>query len=294
MHSPNDPSHLPVGEVRLHPKYSVFRTIRFADYDLALVSLTTPLPPSLLASSSISLAPTRLDPKITCFLGSVGDTAFEVVPSALCNSTAHLAGSLTPRFVCAVRTPSVFPSCVPPYLPLICLSSQSRWYLSGFVSYQRGCDPHFATHTPHPTVFSNLFEMSPFIQQTIGWGTYRKHRPSIEANSTLADGTEVSSALRAAFVRLEHGPGRLDSLSLATDAPGTPAGHSPLSTVESGPVPSDTHSSLNDATLASAILSSGGHDVTESPSVLSTPLASEAVSPSDPLLETSTSNESEL
>ncbi|KAH9525974.1 hypothetical protein DERF_000095 [Dermatophagoides farinae] len=183
---------MPIERVRVHPKYSNFRTIRFADYDMALIETSELIPEHSLNHSSICLPSSKLDPEITCFIGNYrnSDTAFKVLESSYCNTTEHFAGLLTNRHVCAAEDSgnSAIQSkpgiCLPPYLPLICLSSQSHWYIAGYSSYQHGCDPltgHpiFRGYSPHPTLFSNLFSMHSFIDQTLGRGTYRRKRSKL-------------------------------------------------------------------------------------------------------------------
>ncbi|XP_075676872.1 uncharacterized protein LOC113790249 isoform X2 [Dermatophagoides pteronyssinus] len=208
----------PIERVRVHTKYSVFRTIRFPDYDMALIETSDTIPEQLLNHSSICLPSSKLDPEITCFIGNYrnSDTAFKVLESSYCNSTKHFAGSLTDRFVCAAEDggnsnvqskPGV---CLPPYLPLICLSSQSYWYIAGYSSHQHGCDPltgHpiFRGYLPHPTLFSNLFAMKPFIDQTLGRGTYRQKRLKLNEIShhngpEISERPNVNEAKRAVFL----------------------------------------------------------------------------------------------
>lgn len=202
-----------ITQIRIHPKYSIFRTIHFPDNDMALVETEQILPKSTISPSIITLPESRLDPKITCFLGTYGDTAFEVMETSVCNSSEHFAGSLTNRLICAWRTPPTNgnKNCLPPHLPMICLTSQSHWYLSGFISHQRGCDlndgkPMFIGYQPHPTVFSNLFEMKHFIHQTLGIGTYHVQRSKAVVPDGL-NGTDIAMPYvadsRAFYVLLE-------------------------------------------------------------------------------------------
>lgn len=208
---------MPIQQVRIHPHYSLFRTIRYPDYDMALLETELPLPKSIISTSAICLPSSKLDPEITCFLGDYGsgDTAFEVVETSFCNSSRQFDGSMTTRTICAARTglpDADSPSpCLPPYLPLLCLTSKSEWYLSGFISYQRGCEsigsefPSFLGYYKHPTIFSNLFAMREFVEHTLGIGTYHKERPklkttsisivnqSIDRNSTLINAVSPST-----------------------------------------------------------------------------------------------------
>ena len=201
---------VPVTQVRIHPKYSIFRSIRFPDYDMALLETVSVLNSSIINSSSICLPKAKIDPEITCFIGTntgtgtvdtdiksaaastTPETAFEVLEITYCNSSDQFQGAMTARSICAARTgltDSQQPApCLPPHLPLLCLTSQSEWYLAGFITYQRGCPassvdhpelPLFLGYYKHPTVFSNLFAMKDFIEQSLGFGTYHIDRPKI-------------------------------------------------------------------------------------------------------------------
>ena len=123
-----------VEQLRLHPQYSIFRTIRFPDYDMALVQTAQVLDGWTLAHSSICLPAAKLDAEITCFIGGTGgggefggqnnDVAFEVKEMSHCNASQHYNGIITERTFCAERsTGREEPSaCLPPYLPLLCLT----------------------------------------------------------------------------------------------------------------------------------------------------------------------------
>ncbi|OTF72276.1 Trypsin-like serine protease, partial [Euroglyphus maynei] len=85
---------------------------------------------------------------------------------------------------------------------------QSHWYIAGYSSYQHGCDPltgHpiFRGYSPHPTLFSNLFSMKPFIDQTLGLGTYRHKRTKLNEISHHNDIDQrlgVNEEKRAVFI----------------------------------------------------------------------------------------------
>lgn len=95
---------------------------------MALVETTQVLDPWTLAHSSICLPAAKLDAEITCFIGALGNqngdsVAFEVKEASHCNATQHFNGIITERTFCAERTGSEEPDpCLPPYLPLLCLT----------------------------------------------------------------------------------------------------------------------------------------------------------------------------
>lgn len=194
----------PVTEIRLHSKYSLFRTMLFPDHDLALVQTLDAVPRNI--SSTICLPTVKLDPPITCFIGSYdnADTAYEVKKPTDCQVVNHFP-SMTNRQLCA--EPANYDAnkyCLPGYMPMSCLTSQSQWYISGFVSYQHGCSnvkptPNFTMNHRHPTLFSNIFDMKGFIDSTLGLGTYQNKREVLSLNKTsIEDGG--NSGKRALFI----------------------------------------------------------------------------------------------
>lgn len=172
-----------VNHIRAHPHYSLFRSLRFPDFDLALVHTQDVQN----TSRAVCLPPHAIDAQITCLVPTrAGDVPYEVVDAPACNSSKHFNASLTGRHLCA-RTQTR--QCVGVGSPLMCLSSASEWYIAGFVSYEHNC------RGLHPTVFSNVFNMKHWLRAVIGWETYGTHQSmyiiGTQLNSTLNNESET-------------------------------------------------------------------------------------------------------
>ncbi len=172
-----------ISKIQIHSHYSKFRSLRFSDYDIALVETNRIL--NISETNIVCLPAHQIDPEITCFVGtpfgdnSFGDIPYEVIEKQVCNSSKHFNKSLTSRHFCAnTNTQGSISStdnkrCVPNGSALICLSSSSHWYIAGFASYQHGCNgSHIMGRVTHPTVFSNVYSMKSFIEKAIGVKQY--------------------------------------------------------------------------------------------------------------------------
>jgi hypothetical protein len=117
-----------------------------------------------------------MDASITCF--AADDTPFQVLETRVCNETRHLNGALSTSHFCAQRNGQRAGAgrCALRGRPLMCLSADSAWYLSGFSSFEYGCNgTAFGgyEYTSHPTVFSNVFAVKAMVEKAIGFADYR-------------------------------------------------------------------------------------------------------------------------
>lgn len=224
-----------IESVRLHPRYSIFRTIRYPDNDLALMKMKNMINESMAKTFGICLPEAKVDAAITCFVhpddhqqGRPVDTSYEIIDMHVCNSTEHYAGHLTDNHLCGLgssysandyisTTPihSTRNQCFENFRALNCLNSLSKWYLAGFLSHQHGCHSlaaaevfehdgqrNFVIYRRHPLIFSNIFEMKSFVEQTIGWGGYRVSRKTINVSEIVEDSNN-NNPKRVAFVRVD-------------------------------------------------------------------------------------------
>lgn len=180
-----------VKRIILHPQ-SIYRSMFIRNFDLALAQLEQPLLFDEQGADAICLPNKEIDIDITCFLGSFNDSEAEipflVVDRDRCNEFAHYNRTVLKDALCAIKqkdhedgqsdghsrnqhrllraartatnnqTNSFLPGS-----PLICLNSDSKWFLAGFLNYYDD-----RNNLEHPTVFSNVHRMLDFIARVTG------------------------------------------------------------------------------------------------------------------------------
>lgn len=180
-----------IKRIILHPR-SIYRSVFIRNFDLALAQLEQPILFDEQGADAICLPNKEIDFDITCFLTSFNDSEaipFLVVDRDRCNAFAHYNNTVLKDNLCTIRKdhdddrPSLpdshanisesgllrtvrtvnGPTSFPAGSPLICLNSDSKWFLAGFLNY-------FDTrmNLEHPTVFSNVHRMLDFIARFTG------------------------------------------------------------------------------------------------------------------------------
>lgn len=180
-----------IRRIILHPR-SIYRSVFIRNFDLALAQLEQPILFDEQDADPICLPSKEIDIDITCFLTSFNDSEaipFLVVDRDRCNEFAHYNRTVLKDNLCAIKQkdheddrPSLpdshantsesllrtvraanNPASFPPGSPLICLNSDSKWFLAGFLNYFDD-----RNNLEHPTVFSNVHRMLDFIARFTG------------------------------------------------------------------------------------------------------------------------------
>ena len=152
-----------IEEVVVHPHSSKFRSIYIRDYDFALLRLKRAISLNDTDLTPICLPSQRIDDGITCFAVEKSDIepiSYVLRDNSLCNSPTHFNDSVSDRHLCTEGNAI----CSSLGTPLICLASTSDWFLGGFLTYS-----HVSEYLRHPVIFSNIFNVRSFIDNTIGW-----------------------------------------------------------------------------------------------------------------------------
>lgn len=178
-----------IKKIVMHPHTSVYRSMRIRNFDLGLIELDRPIIFEEKGADAICLPVRDVDIDITCFLTNFNDTEplpFLVVDREHCNQFRHYNNTLLKDNICTIKqkehedernvaqnaTASLFRSIrksnqvrLPAGSPLICLNSDSKWFLSGFLNYFDD-----RNNLEHPAVFSNVYRMLDFISKVTGFG----------------------------------------------------------------------------------------------------------------------------
>ncbi|RWS26553.1 uncharacterized protein B4U80_06661, partial [Leptotrombidium deliense] len=155
-----------VEEIIRHPHSSKFRSLLFRDFDLSLIKLKEPINFQMTHLNTICLPEHEIDFEITCFVNKFDETdpvPFTLLDIGICNEQFHYNTSLTKRQLCAnnqrrtIDEPGIGS-------PLMCLSSESKWFLAGLLSYSN----RRKSFRKHPTIFSNIFAMKNYVKLVTG------------------------------------------------------------------------------------------------------------------------------
>ena len=178
-----------ISRIILHPR-SIYRSVFVRNFDLALAQLEQPILFDNLDADAICLPNKDIDIDITCFLTNFQDSEaipFLVVDRERCNEFAHYNRTVLKDNLCAIKQKdheddrptlsaddhsgrlertSRSTASQTSFLsgsPLICLNSDSKWFLAGFLNYHDD-----RNNLEHPTVFSNVHRMLDFIARVTG------------------------------------------------------------------------------------------------------------------------------
>ena len=153
-----------------HFRFTRFRSLRVPDFDFALLETSSAVPEPALP---VCLPNHAIDPEITCFVRTQdAEVSLHVLETSACNSSQHFNGRLTQRHFCAQHVSGR--TCDVVARPLLCLSSASTWYVSGFVSFVYGCNESHVGGSrvgyrlvEHPVITSNVFSVKEWIEDWI-------------------------------------------------------------------------------------------------------------------------------
>lgn len=186
-----------VKRIILHPHSSIYRSMFIRNFDLGLIRLDKPIIFDEKEADAICLPNREVDIDITCFSTKFNDSESEmflVVDRNKCNEFNHFNKTVLKDNLCTIqqkdhederqqtlfniqnnnylnmsnffrtiRTVNVNQSSFPQGSPLICLNSDSKWFLAGFLNYFDD-----RNNLEHPTVFSNVHRMLNFITSVTG------------------------------------------------------------------------------------------------------------------------------